>query len=172
MVKEFEEAAFTQKPKEIGNLVTTTYGFHIVQVMEKQDARLQPFDEVKPMIAAELSRQQANEKVQAVADDARAEFAKAPQNGQQIAAKYGIQFVNVDNHRGGEAIPGIGPDPAMDGMIQSVKKGEVTQVTQSGNRLEFALLTNIIPSHPAEFADVENQVRNSVVQEASFRLVN
>jgi peptidyl-prolyl cis-trans isomerase D len=172
MVKEFEEAAFTQKPKEIGNLVTTTYGFHIVQVMEKQDARLQPFEEVKPIIAAELSRQQVNDKMQTVVDDARAELAKAPQNGQQIASKYGLQFVIVDNHRPGTAIPDIGVDAAMDGMIQSLKKGEVSQVTQSGNRLEFALLTNIIPSHPAEFADVETQVRNAVMQETSLRIVN
>jgi peptidyl-prolyl cis-trans isomerase D len=172
MVKEFEEAAFTQKPKEIGNLVTTTYGFHIVQVMEKQEARLQPFDEVKPIIAAELSRQQANDKVQAVTDDARAELAKAPQNGQQIASKYGLQFENVENHKPGEAIPNIGVDPAIDGMVQSLKKGEVSQVTQSGTRLEFAVLTNIVPSHPAEFADVEAQVRNAVIQDSSFRMVN
>jgi peptidyl-prolyl cis-trans isomerase D len=172
MVKEFEEAAFTQKPKEIGNLVTTTYGFHIVEVMEKQDARLQPFEEVKPILSAEMGRREANDKVQNSADQARAEVAKTPQDGQQIAAKYGLQFVTVQNHKPGEAIPDIGVDPAMDGMIQSVKKGEVTQVTQSGNRLEFAVLTNITPSHPAEFADVEAQVRNAVVQETAFRIVN
>jgi len=172
MVKEFEQAAFTQKPKEIGDLVTTTYGFHIVQVMEKQEARLQPFDEVKPIIAAELGRQQANDKVQTVADEARAELAKAPQNGQQIAAKYGLQFITADNHKNGEAIPGLGVDAAMDGMIQSVKKGEVTPVAQSGTRLEFAVLTAIKPSHPAEYNEVEAQVRNALMQENAVRMVN
>jgi peptidyl-prolyl cis-trans isomerase C len=34
MVKEFEEAAFTQKPDEIGPVVQTQFGYHIIQVVK------------------------------------------------------------------------------------------------------------------------------------------
>jgi parvulin-like peptidyl-prolyl isomerase len=60
----------------------------------------------------------------------------------------------------------------MDGAIQSLKKGEVSPVTQSGSRLEFAVLTNITPRHPAAFTDVEAQVRTAIIQESAFRIVN
>ena len=50
MVKNFEDAVFTLKPNEISNVVTTEYGFHIIQVLEKQPAHLQTLDEVKPAI--------------------------------------------------------------------------------------------------------------------------
>src|SRR5271170_1229165 len=41
MVKNFETASFTQKVGEIGDLVSTEYGYHIVQVLDRQDPRTQ-----------------------------------------------------------------------------------------------------------------------------------
>ena len=38
-VKNFEQTAFSLKPKELSGIVQTEYGFHIIQVMEKQDAQ-------------------------------------------------------------------------------------------------------------------------------------
>jgi peptidyl-prolyl cis-trans isomerase D len=54
MVKNFEDAVFTLKPNEISNVVPTEYGFHIIQVLEKQPAHLQSLDEVKPASVATL----------------------------------------------------------------------------------------------------------------------
>ena len=47
MVKNFEDTVFALKPKEVSNVMTTEYGFHIIQVLEKEPARLRPLDEVK-----------------------------------------------------------------------------------------------------------------------------
>jgi parvulin-like peptidyl-prolyl isomerase len=38
-VAPFEKFAFSAKPKEISDLVTTEYGYHIIQVFEKELAR-------------------------------------------------------------------------------------------------------------------------------------
>ena len=48
MVKNFEDTSFSLKKNEISGVITTEYGFHIVQLLDKQDARLKPFDEVNP----------------------------------------------------------------------------------------------------------------------------
>jgi len=43
MVPEFEEAAFSLQPGQLSGLIKTTYGYHLVQVLEKDPAR--PVDE-------------------------------------------------------------------------------------------------------------------------------
>ena len=45
MVKPFENAAFKQKVNEIGPIVETEFGFHIIQVLEHHQAKTQPLDQ-------------------------------------------------------------------------------------------------------------------------------
>jgi peptidyl-prolyl cis-trans isomerase D len=65
MVKPFEEASFKLKPNEISDLVKTDYGFHIIQVQQREDARLKPFDEVKAELATGLKKQMVFDRMQA-----------------------------------------------------------------------------------------------------------
>src|ERR1022692_3300018 len=49
----FEKAAFSQKPMVIGDPVKSAYGYHILQVLAHEDARLKPFAEVKDQLATQ-----------------------------------------------------------------------------------------------------------------------
>src|SRR5262245_13283217 len=46
MVPEFNEVAFKLAPGKVSDLVETQFGFHIIKVVEKQEARTVPLDEV------------------------------------------------------------------------------------------------------------------------------
>ena len=111
MVKTFEDAVFTLKPNEISNVVTTEYGFHIIQVLEKQPAHLQTLDEVKQAIIATLKTQTVFDQMQNLADKAHAELVKAPQNAQQIATQLNLEFVDVPAYAPGKPIAQLGNDP-------------------------------------------------------------
>lgn len=50
MVKEFEEAAFSQKVNEIGPVVETKFGYHIIQVLGKTEASSKTLEESKDNI--------------------------------------------------------------------------------------------------------------------------
>ena len=57
MVKPFENAAFSQKKNEIGPVVETDFGFHIIQVLDHQPSKIQSLDkETKLKISAFLQQ--------------------------------------------------------------------------------------------------------------------
>ena len=61
MVKPFEEAAFSQDLLEIGDILQTKFGYHIIQVLEHEDAETKPLADVKDKIREELERQKRSE---------------------------------------------------------------------------------------------------------------
>jgi parvulin-like peptidyl-prolyl isomerase len=64
-VKGFETAAFAlSTPNELSGVVQTEYGYHIIQLIEHQDAGVVPFAEVKDKIGEFLKQKAEQEKVQ------------------------------------------------------------------------------------------------------------
>lgn len=61
MVKPFEDAAFSQKTNDIGEIVETAYGYHIIQVTDHKEPHMAPLDEVKDRLSAALHRQKQQE---------------------------------------------------------------------------------------------------------------
>src|SRR3981081_89979 len=56
---EFEVAGFNLPKGAISDLVKTQYGFHIIQVIDRETARTQTFDEVKAAIQGQMQKQKA-----------------------------------------------------------------------------------------------------------------
>lgn len=172
MVKNFEDAVFSLKPNQISDVVTTEYGFHIIEVLEKQPAHLQTLDEVKPTIIAALKQQSVFDKMQDLSDKAHAELVKAPKNAQQIANELNLEFVDVPAYAPGAPISQLGAtDPQVGATIQGMKPGDVSDVFQSGNKLAIATVISTKPSHPAQLSEVETQVRQAYLQGEANRMV-
>ena len=71
-VKPFEDAAFGGKPGEIGPVVETQFGYHIIEVLGHKDAGKTPLAEVKGRIAEELTQQKKEQAVRAYIDSLKA----------------------------------------------------------------------------------------------------
>ncbi len=71
MVPAFEEAAFTQELNEIGPVVETQFGYHILQVTDRQEAGEQSLDAVKEDIGEQLTMQEKQNSVQKYLDSLR-----------------------------------------------------------------------------------------------------
>lgn len=67
-VKPFEDAVFSQKVGEIGPVVKTQFGYHIIQVMNHQKAGMVSLAEAKPWISDHLASKQKEEILKAYID--------------------------------------------------------------------------------------------------------
>ena len=65
MVPSFEKAAFTQAIGEIGEVVETQFGYHIIMVTDKTKGGQKSFDEVKEEINRRIEgpKREADEKI-------------------------------------------------------------------------------------------------------------
>lgn len=73
MVPEFEVAAFSQEINEVGDVVETQFGYHIIKVSERNDGTKMPFEEVKGQLITYLSQQKKQEAVAAYVEGLRTE---------------------------------------------------------------------------------------------------
>ena len=162
-VPEFEKTAFSAKVNDISDIITTEYGYHIIQVLEKQPARVIPFDEVKDQIASDLKKQSVVDKVQSLADQAHAALVKSPGSAAEVAKQLGLELITAST-ASGEAIPSLGVSPEIDGALSAMKPNDVSApLTLPSNRIAIVVLKEVIPSKPADFATVQNQIRENMI---------
>ena len=83
MVPEFEDAAFAQPVGSVGDVVETQFGYHLIKVAERSEAKELGFDEVKGRISDTLYSQKQQDAVREYVDGLREQatierFDKAP----------------------------------------------------------------------------------------------
>lgn len=170
-VPEFEKAAFSMKPGQTSDLVKTQYGYHILQVIAKEDAHMQSLAEVKDQLAAEWKKQNANQQLQRALDNAQAALQKDPQHPEKVAADYKMQFVRADKVAPGDPLPEIGVNKDFEDSVNGLQKGAVSQpVSIPGNKIAVAVVTDVVPAHAAGFDEVRDRVREAAAKEKSEKI--
>ena len=171
-VKPFEDAAFSLKPGQTSGLVKTIYGYHIIQVEQREDAHLKPFAEVKDTLAAEYKKKQAADQIQKMTDQLTAELRKDPAHPDKAAADVHGELIRVDNVKPGDPLPKVGVNQALQTALNGLKANELTQpVSITPNQIAVAEVTAIAPAHPASLDEVRVQVETAVKRQKLDEMV-
>ncbi len=155
-VPPFEQAAFSQQPGQISDLVKTQFGYHIIQTEEKQTAHLKPLDEVKAQILATLTRQQESAQQAIYAQQLAAEAGKT--NLAQTAAAHHLQVVTTDYVQQGAVLNGLADGSKLLTQAFAAKPGAAPQVVGTGEGFAVFQVADSKPAHAPSFEEYKSHL--------------
>jgi peptidyl-prolyl cis-trans isomerase D len=155
MVPEFDNAIFTQKIGET-KIVESQYGYHLVQVEERQPAHTQPLNEVLPTIQATLIRQKS---AAAQENYARTLTSEAIKNGlQKTAEAHHLQVVTTPAVNAQGVIPSLPDGSQLIARAFESKQGDPPQSAATGEGYAVFQVTGVTAAHAPAFADWKSHV--------------
>lgn len=167
MVKEFEAAAFGAQPGQLVGPVRSSFGYHLIQVIDKRPAGQQTFAQAKEMIRARLTAERTRELAETRAKELASRLKKdKPGSAEGLRALAqpagGITFAETGKFGQQDPIPALGFNPAFSTAAFSLKKGDVSDAIQLPQGWAVLYLKEVHATRTPELTDVEARVRQAV----------
>lgn len=170
MVPEFEAAAFSLKPGQISDLVKTTFGYHIIKVVDSQPETVRPVADVKPEIIEQLKWQKAQQQAEEIGKAMEAAI-KSAADMEKVAKERGITVVESPFFLRDEPIGDLGAAPDVANRAFTMKDGEVTPVLRVSRGWVFATPAGKQDSYIPQLAEVTDRVRDDVIRDKAAELL-
>ncbi len=154
MVPQFEEVAFSIQPNQISDPVKSQFGYHIIEVLQKQPAYKMDFALVKDQIYRQLSlpeaMKNAEDQAKKIHDDLTKNKAKTMA---EIAKVQLVELKTTDFFAKNEDIPGL--SPAFREKAFELKKGEISEPVQVFQDYAVIQMLDEKPSEIPSFEKIE-----------------
>ena len=155
-VAEFEKTAFSQNKGQISDPVQSSFGFHIIQTEDKEDAHLTPLAEVKASIEGTLKQEKTRNEMNRLTNEAQDVARK--QGLDKAAAKYGVQMIESNPVGHNDALPGIGTQPAvMDAIFATTDKAGPQTATTPFSTIVFEV-AKTLPARAPALEEIKDRV--------------
>ncbi len=155
-VPEFEQAAFDTPVGQTTGVIRTSYGFHIIHVEAKQEARLKPLDEVKAEIEPILKKQKAAAQAQSVAGTVQTLARTAGLD--KAAQERNLSVTTTGFISQADQLPGIGSAPDFMATLLGAKKNEPPTMAAIPNGYAVYQVTDIQPPQTPTFEQVKDRI--------------
>jgi peptidyl-prolyl cis-trans isomerase D len=155
-VAEFDKIAFSQSKGQISDPVQSSFGFHIIQTEDKEDAHLKPLAEVKAGIEDNLKQDKIKTEMNRLANEAQDVARK--QGLDKAAAKYSAHVEESNPVGHGDILPGIGVQPAVMDMIFATADKAGAQVATTPVSTVIFEVTKVLPARAPALDEVKERV--------------
>ncbi len=164
--QQFEQTlAQLNNPNDVGEPTGVKGGFAIPLLVDKKEARIPGFDEVKTKVSDALKHQRANEQLEQKAKDLAASVT-SPDGLKPAAEKLGLEASTEEGYKVGGTLGKAGESPALDESIYGLKAGELNKapVKVGANWVVFGV-TKRNAADLAEFAKQREQLTQTMLTE-------
>ncbi len=174
MVQAFEDAAFSQAKGEIGEVVRSDFGFHIIQVSNIRAESTRPFEAVREELRAELSKQAAGRRFAELAEQFSNIVYEQADSLKPVADLLKLPIQKSDwvprdaealgTHRNAQLIEAVFSDDA-------VKHRRNTQAIEvGGNTLISARVTDYEAAQRPPLEEVKSAIEKQLITEEAGRM--
>ena len=151
------------------DVIATGSGFDIVRVDDKQDAHVQPLEEVRAQIEAKLKTEKTSQAVEGTANGLAAQARS--QGLDKAAAAKGLSVVTTDFFARTDALPGIGPAPQFaEAVFAAAEKSPPDEVQIPQGFVIYQLLGIKPPATPT-FEEIRSRVETDFKNDRSATLL-
>ena len=168
MVPEFDAAIFTQKLGDI-KIVKSQFGYHVIQVEERQQAHTQPLSEVQSQIEAALLRETMST---AEENYAKTLTAEAIKNGlAKTAEAHHLQVVTTPSMPRTGTISALADSSQLLAKAFASKQGDPAQSASTGEGYAVFQVAGVQAAHAPSFAEWKSHVLDDYRQEQLPKLL-
>jgi len=151
MVPAFEQAAFALQPGQVSGLVKTSFGYHIIQVEERQTAHTKTLAEVHDQIVPIVQQQSVGAAEKAYSD---ALVDQAKKLGlDKTAAAHNLHVVTTDYLSRDGVVSGVSDGAALLSGAFSAAKGAAPAAASTGDGYAVYQVVDVKPAHAPTFEE-------------------
>jgi peptidyl-prolyl cis-trans isomerase D len=168
MVKPFEDAVFAMKPGEIGNLVESEFGYHIIRLDAVRGGEKKPFDAVRAEIDDEVRKQLAQKRYAEAAEQFTNTVYEQADSLQPVIdrLKLGKRSATVQRAPAAGATGPLASAKLLEAVFadDSVRNKRNTDAVETGpSQLAAARVVEYTPARTLPLAEVKARVRDAVI---------
>jgi len=165
-VAEFEKTAFSLEKGKISGLVKTQYGFHIIKVLDKENAHTKPFEEVKDSIKTQMMLSKSDRQASDVADQLSATIRRSNKVSlDDLARQFHLSL--------GETRPITATDPVLElgnskeakDAVFRLQQGDLSLPIRTDRGYLVLSVKQILPAHQGTLDEVRERVVTELKQQ-------